>query len=171
MQQRLIAKSDIRLIAVHKQDMLAFIRNTPAEQTLFHLSSIQDKTLRDRLDLNPIFTSLTPSQKTQLFQILTPAAAPGNKEVPIIRQGEPTDACYFIARGTVEVVDGKKETVSTLEPGGLFGTWMIFDRTAPSPYSFLAGPDLIYYQMTCQDLHNFTKNNPGVLLKLYTHDI
>ncbi len=165
-----IAKSDIRLIAVHKQDMLAFIRNTPAEQTLFHLSSIQDKTLRDRLDLNPIFTSLTPSQKTQLFQILTPAAAPGSKEIPILREGEPTDACYFIAKGTVEVNRGK-EKISSLAPGGLFGTWIIFDQTAPSPYSFLAGPDLILYQMAGRDLHKFAKNNPGVLLKLYTHDI
>ncbi len=163
-----ITKSDVRLIVIAKQDMLAFIRNTSVEETLFHLSSVQNKQLRDRLDLNPVFRNLTPSQKTQLFQIMTPAAGPGEDNMTVIRQGEPSDACYFIARGQVRVTrDGSD--ITTLDAGALFGTWMIFDETAPSSFSFISDSETGLFRMDGQDLTAFVKNNPGVFLKLYNH--
>ena len=163
-----IAKSDVRLISIHRQDMQAFIRNTPVEETLFHLSSVQNKQLRDRLDKNPIFRNLPPSQKTQLFQILAPSEGQREGNSPVIRQGEPSEACYFIGQGEVRVIRNGSE-VTRLDAGTLFGTWMIFDETAPSSFSFTAGPDTILYRMDGQDLTLFVKNNPGVFLKLYNH--
>ncbi|MCG8615882.1 MAG: cAMP/cGMP-dependent 3',5'-cyclic-AMP/GMP phosphodiesterase [Desulfobacterales bacterium] len=160
------AKSDVRLIILHKEDMLAFIRNTPVEDTLFHLASVQNKQLRDLLNLNPIFRSLTPSQKTQIFQILVPVPSPEAGE--LIRQGDPPDACYFLTTGHVRVSrDGVDHT--TLGPGALFGIRTIFDGEAPSSFSFTANPDAVLLRMAKADLDRFAQNNPGVFLKLYRH--
>lgn len=162
------ATSDVRLIAIRKKEMLAFIRNTPVEEVLFHLSAVQNKPLRDLLDMNSVFRHLTPSQKTQLFQILSPAAGPAKEDTTVICRGEPSDACYFVAKGRVRVVQGDT-FVATLGPGALFGTWMIFDETAPSSFSFIAGPETSLFRIAGKDLTIFVKNNPGVFLKLYNH--
>ncbi|HCY83742.1 MAG TPA: hypothetical protein DHV36_01245, partial [Desulfobacteraceae bacterium] len=158
------AQSDVRLIIVHRSDMLAFIRNTSVEETLFHLASVQNKQLRDYLELNPIFRHLTPSQKTQLFQILVPV--PPGETGELIGQGESPEACYFLATGHVRV---RRDDIdqTTLGPGSLFGTRMLFDNAAPSSFSFTAEPDARLHRMAKDDLARFVNNNPGVFLKLY----
>lgn len=163
-----IAKSEVRLISVHREDMLAFIRNTHVETSLRHLSAVQNRALRHQLDLNPIFRSLTPSQKTGLFQILEPLDPPAGSS-GTIRREDLSRAAFFVARGEVRVYRDRSP-VTRLGPGGLLGAWSIFREKEPSPFSYEARPETVLFRMESRRLRTFAKNNPGLYLKLFAYD-
>ena len=163
------ARTDVRLISIHRQDMLAFIRDTPVEAALFHLSAVQNRRLRQQLNLNPIFRHLTPSQKTGLFQILSPEPAPSSGTGRVLDREDLTRACWFIAEGEVKIYQDQS-LVSCLGPGSLLGTWSIFPEKDPPPGTCHVSPGATLFKMDRDKLNTFAENNPGFYLKLYAHD-
>lgn len=162
------AHTDVRLISVNKQDMLAFIRDTPVEGALRHLSAVQNKRLRRQLDLNPIFRHLTPSQKTGLFQILAPDPEPASATERVLDPKDLAQACRFIARGEVEIREPSR--TRSLGPGTLLGAWSIFPEKPVPPCTYHVSPGATLFKIDRDKLNTFAVNNPGFYLKLYAHD-
>ena len=163
------AVSDVRLIAVHRDDMQAFIRTTHVEASLPHLATVQNRVLRKLLNLNPFFRPLTPSQKTGLFQILTLAEPREKDHGSAITRTDLTRACHLIARGEVRIYR-ERSPVTRMGPGGLLGAWALFNEKKPPPFTYEARPGTVLYTMDCTKLAAFAQNNPGLYLKLYAYD-
>lgn len=159
-----VARSEVRVIAIHKRDMRCFIRSTPLEQRLCHLSNFQDKTLRQILDGHPVLKDLTPSQKIQLFQIVEPSSLPANGI--LAREGYPMDTCYFIHLGKVRVFR-KNTEIEVLGNGELLGIYDILNDHPVSENTFVADEGTQLFRFERKALETFVRNNPGVFLKLY----
>ncbi len=163
------AVSDVRLITVHRDDMLAFIRTTHVEASLTHLATVQNRFLRKQLNLNPIFRPLTPSQKTGLFQILTPEENRENASGGVIPHSDLSRACRLIVQGEVRICRDRSQ-VARLGPGGFIGAWALFSEKEPPVFTYEAQPGTELYSLDCRKLAAFAQNNPGLYLKLYAYD-
>jgi CRP-like cAMP-binding protein len=160
-----IARSDVKLVGVDRQDMRIFIRNTDLEKTLRHLSIFQGRAMRDILDTNPVFHSLTPSQKLQLFQIVEPVSLAKNTDAVLMQEGEKVNACYFIHSGTATAYR-KDRQVQLLTSGSLFGINPILNTQPASDHTFVADPGAVVYRFQARAIKDFAENNPGVFLQL-----
>ncbi|MZP30736.1 cyclic nucleotide-binding domain-containing protein [Heliobacterium undosum] len=60
------------------------------------------------------------------------------KRQPLLQEGEPADAVYFLHEGKVRLAkmnpDGQEKVVSIVDPGDIFGEIVAFDP-GPSPYT------------------------------------
>lgn len=160
-----VAASRVSLVGVDRQDMQTFIRQTGLEKTLRHLSIFQDQAMRTILDGHPVFHDLTPSQKRQLFQMVTPITLRKHGNTVLIRENEKPTACYYIHCGLVKVMRTGRE-VSELTHGQLFGIQPVLKHAAESDYTFSARPDAVLFRFASPAIKAFVENNPGVFLKL-----
>ncbi|HAB16225.1 MAG TPA: cation transporter, partial [Verrucomicrobiales bacterium] len=114
-------------------------------------------TPQELVDRFPVFAGITPEQREVLvLHFLPRAAQPGER---VIRAGDPADAVYFIASGTVEVSVGGRKI--KLGPGDFFGEMALLssqvrsaDVTALDYGKFL--------KLTTRDFRFFLRRHPSL---------
>ena len=84
---------------------------------------------------------------------------PGEK---IFAQGDPSDRCYQIFRGTVTIIlssEGKERVVSTLGRGDVFGEMGIID-SGPRSASAIASEETVCVAYSADEILEQLESNP-----------
>ncbi len=159
-----VAQSDVKLIIIEKQHMETFMGTTPLARGLCPLPASQERDLRDGLEMHPVLSRLTPSQKGQLIRILKPMQAPAGEE--LVRQDRAVETCYLIREGTVKVTEGYWDTTE-LGPGELLGLRALIRNKGVADLDFTTETDTALYAIDTASLLVFLEQNPGLLLQFY----
>lgn len=111
--------------------------------------------------------SLTPEISAILQQAARKRFAP---KVLIMREGEKSDALYFILAGSVTVwvqdPDGEELILTYLGPGEFFGELSLFDDDAKRSASVRARTDCEVAVITYKKFHDLMQATPALLLPL-----
>jgi len=160
------AKTKTTLLAIQKEDMLGFIRDTECEKILRHLAVHQNEVIRKIMRQNPIIHMLTPTQETQLYSLINdlPIALP--KDAKIIREGTAPDHCYAIQEGEVNVYRNN-EFITALKQGDFFGTRSIIHENGLSDFTLIAKNQVKLLYIERAAFRQYLEKNPGVYIKFY----
>lgn len=164
-----IAKSDVRLFSIQKEDLLSFIRGTESERILNNLARIQDTIVREVLDANPIFLHLTPTQETQFHSLMQPVSQPFQPGTTIMHEKTTAEECYVIFQGRIHAYKEKK-LIAVLKKGDLIDVSCIFNEDSLTGFTFIAEGEVKLYRIGRNALKQYLENNPGCYIKMYYYN-
>ncbi len=110
----------------------------------------------------PIFSTLSPDAFGELFEHLTLRQYPAG--APIIRQGEPGESVYFIARGEVDIVKSRgnqQQHLARLGAGSLFGEMALLSDE-PRSASVVTTSEVDALEMSRHDVDTLGQRMPSV---------
>jgi CRP-like cAMP-binding protein len=162
----IIAKSDVRLLSVQKDEMLSFIRGTESEYLLHQIAKFQNVELRESLKNNSILGALAATQQTQLHGLVKPYKKTFHAGEIIYSDKTESKYAYVIMEGSVNVYRGN-DLISTLTKGGMFGMQRFFKKDEKYDFSLIAMDDVRLYYIEYEELRKYLDKNPGVYIKLY----
>lgn len=163
------ARNDVRLLSITKAHFWGFIRGTDIEKRILRMAVFQDTQLRNLLDLNSVFRSLTATQKIQLHKIVEPVLTPFPPGSVVITEDVKNPYCYFIERGSVNVFR-KNNFFATLGKGQVFGVGSVYSEAGFSHFTIIVKNDIVLHRIKRNDFKNYVENNPGVYMKFYYCD-
>ena len=120
----------------------------------------------DDLRRTPLLTGLTDGQLAKLAAIALPVSLPA--EATIFLQGDPADAFYLLAEGSVKVLkvfrDGRIATIRHVRAGETFGESVLFNETYPAAAETMAACRL--YRFASDDFRRLMLAEPELGLRI-----
>lgn len=142
----------------------------PADQAALIVPVEEEEELPARgPEHTPLFSDLAPGEFDRVFELLSSQVV--EPDTVIIKEGEPGDSLYIIARGQVKVAkkdDGGERELAVLGPSDFFGEMGYFHGTRNA--SVIAVKRCLLLEMTKKDLDQVVAEFPRVkevLLKFY----
>ncbi len=158
-----IAKTDVYVLVLSKQDFLYLIAGTSIAEDIRNLEKNRNTASWQLMNKSPIFSRFSTSQKIQLQIVMKQVNCQTN--TILIGQNKIAQKCYVIESGEVEV--RKNGTiVHSLGAGDLIGDFDTFRKNEPSRFDFISTRPTRLYQIVAKDMLNFIDKNPGVYLRL-----
>jgi CRP-like cAMP-binding protein/glyoxylase-like metal-dependent hydrolase (beta-lactamase superfamily II) len=158
-----IAKSDVDLVALDRNDFLAALRGSEMLARLERLVRVRDDGdgAWELLAQNSVLAHLTSAQKTQLQTYLVPRTGADNEV--LWKAGEVPRHAYLVADATVTLHSPEGE-LKPFTTGAFVGEVDALRTTAPSPSSARVTTSGKLFAIDQPDLVRFFEDNPGVYL-------
>ena len=158
-----IAKTDVDLVALDRNDFLAALRGSEMLARLERLVRVRDEGdgAWELLAQNSVLGSLTSAQKTQLQTYLVPCNAADNEV--LWRVGDIPKRAYLVADATVMLRCPEGE-LKPFTSGAFVGEVDALRLAAPSPSSARVTETGGLFAIEQPDLVRFFEDNPGVYL-------
>jgi len=160
------SRTDAKLLAIRKDEMLSLIRGTESECLLRRIADFQSVKLRKILKNNEIFGNLTATQQTRLHGLIRPCSHAFHPGEVIAGKDSVAGFTYIIVEGKVDVYRGRV-LIDTLTKGGLFGVKELFEGEDKKTFSFVAKEETSLCCIEHVDLLRYLDANPGVYVKMY----
>lgn len=158
-----VAKTELKAVAMNKYDFLYFIRGTNVLSTLRRLYINRRLNSWQLMDANAVLRELTPTQRTQLQALMdTDFVTAGQC---IVKEGKKIDRWYLVAEGEGEVLRGKKQ-LARIGPGDVVVDIATLMGSRTATYSVRSLEDLHVFIVDGEDMARFLQRNPGVHLRL-----
>ena len=156
-----VAKTDVDLVALDRNDFLAALRGSEMLTRLERLVRVRDEGAWELLAQNSVLAHLTSAQKTQLQTYLVPCQG-GPNEV-LWRAGDIPTRAYLVddAIVTLRCPEGELKPFTS---GAFVGEVDALRSTGPSPSSARVTQTGKLFAIDCPDLVRFFEDNPGVYL-------
>jgi glyoxylase-like metal-dependent hydrolase (beta-lactamase superfamily II)/mannose-6-phosphate isomerase-like protein (cupin superfamily) len=158
-----IAKTDVDLVALDRNDFLAALRGSEMLARLERLVRVRDEGdgAWELLAQNSVLAHLTSAQKTQLQTYLVPCH--GDDDEVLWNAGDVPRRAYLVAGATVTMhcPEGELKPFTT---GAFIGEVDALRTTAPSPSSANVTRPGSLFAIEQPDLVRFFEDNPGVYL-------
>lgn len=156
-----IAKSDVDLVALDRNDFLASLRGSEMLTRLERLVAVRNEGAWELLAQNTVLAHLTSAQKTQLQTYLVPCQG-GPNEV-LWRAGDIPTKAYLVddAIVTLRCPEGELKPFTS---GAFVGEVDALRSTGPSPSSARVTQTGKLFSIDRPDLVRFFEDNPGVYL-------
>ena len=154
----IVARTPMEVIRIGRYDFFSFIRGTGLREMFAKIASNYLQVRSDVFEENPVFTKLSPYQRTQLLGKMTRRMVKQGEMV--FRKGQKVDEYFMLAEGLVDL-DGK-----TLAVGSVMGA---IGRNLNLPVhtqDARARTDCLLYSVTGQEMLAFFRANPGVYLRI-----
>ncbi len=161
-----MSRTDAKLLAIRKDEMLSLIRGTESECLLRQIADSQSVKLRKILKNNPIFGNLTATQQTRLHGLIRPLPHAFHPGEAITGKDSVAGFSCIIIDGKVDVYRGRV-LIDTLTKGGLFGVKDMFKGKDKKTFSFIAKEETSVCCIEHVDLIRFLDANPGIYVKMY----
>ena len=156
-----IAKTDVDLVALDRNDFLAALRGSEMLTRLERLVRVRDEGAWELLAQNSVLAHLTSAQKTQLQTYLVPCQG-GDNEV-LWSAGDIPKRAYLVddAVVTLRCPEGELKPFTS---GAFVGEVDALRTTGPSPSSARVTQTGKLFAIDTSDLVRFFEDNPGVYL-------
>lgn len=156
-----IAKTDVDLVAIDRNDFLSVLRGSEMLTRLERLVRVRDEGAWELLGKNSVLSALTSSQKTQLQTYLVPRD--GSEGDVLWVAGEAPARAYLVddAVVTMRAPDGELKPFTS---GAFVGEIDALRATTPSPSSARVTQKGKLFAIDRADLERFFEDNPGVYL-------
>lgn len=156
-----VARSDVQLVAIDRNDFLAILRGSEMLTRLERLVRVRDEGAWELLARNSVLASLTSSQKTQLQTYLSPVAAVEGEE--LWAAGAVPARAYLVEDAVVTVTSPSGELKPFTE-GAFVGDVDALRARAASPTGARVTKAGKLFAVERRDLVRFFEDNPGVYL-------
>ena len=158
-----IAKTDVDLVALDRNDFLAALRGSEMLARLERLVRVRDEGdgAWELLAQNSVLGNLTSAQKTQLQTYLVPCNAHDNEV--LWRVGDVPKRAYLVADATVTLRCPEGE-LKPFTSGAFIGEVDALRLLAPAPSSARVTATGALFAIEQPDLVRFFEDNPGVYL-------
>jgi CRP-like cAMP-binding protein len=160
-----IAKTQLKLLSIQKDEMLSLIRGTESEYMLRQIADFQTTELRETLHKNKIIASLTATQQTQLHGLIKPLANYFSVGDVVADKYSTPKFTHIIREGNIDVCQDN-DLIDTLTEGELFGVACLFSENNPNNFSFIAKNNVRLYYIEHSDLKKYLDQNPGAFIKM-----
>jgi phosphoribosyl 1,2-cyclic phosphodiesterase len=156
-----IARTDVQLVAIDRNDFLSILRGSEMLTRLERLVRVRGEGAWELLAKNSVLASLTSSQKTQLQTYLSPVAAAEGEELWV--QGTmPTRA--FLVEDAVVTLTSPSGELTPFTEGAFVGDVEALRDRAPSGSGARVTQAGKLFAVERRDLVRFFDDNPGVYL-------
>ncbi len=157
-----VAETNVVAYSIEKEKFLSFISETKFEKMLLRLARTRSAETWELLSTSPYFRYCTPWQKTWIESMLIPDVIKANTR--IIKEGEKLNNIYIIRKGNVEVRK-KNKLIATLKNKDFIGEIDKIYKNQLSSYTFINKEEISVFRIVKDDIVNFLRKNPGLLLK------
>jgi CRP-like cAMP-binding protein/phosphoribosyl 1,2-cyclic phosphodiesterase len=156
-----IAKSDVDLVTIDRNDFLSILRGSEMLSRLERLVRVRDEGAWELLGKNSVLASLTSSQKTQLQTYLVPRE--GSEGDVLWAAGDVPSRAYLVddAVVTMKSPDGELKPFTS---GAFVGEVDALRTGGPSPTAARVTQKGKLFAIERADLVRFFEDNPGVYL-------
>lgn len=158
-----VAKTDVDLVALDRNDFLAALRGSEMLTRLERLVRVRDEGAWELLAQNSVLAQLTSAQKTQLQTYLVPVQGEDNEV--LWRAGDLPRRAYLVddAVVTLRCPEGELKPFTC---GAFVGEVDALRGSGPSPSSARVTRSGKLFAINQPDLLRFFEDNPGVYLSL-----
>lgn len=159
-----VAKTDVELIAIDRNDFLALLRGTRIPERLMRLARVREEGTWDLFEKNSVLSLLSSGQKTQLQSLLHPTDVRAGEV--LWRAGEHHPRGYLAGDAVIEL-ESPSDAEGALKPftrGAFVGDVDAILSGAPTHTSARAARAGSVYALQRDDLQLFFEENPGVLV-------
>jgi len=156
-----IAKTDVDLVALDRNDFLAALRGSEMLVRLERLMRVRDEGAWELFARNSVLASLTSAQKTQLQTYL--AAVQGRDDEPLWASGEVPSRAYLVDDAVV-TMQGPEGELKPFTSGAFVGEVDALRGSSPSPSAARITKGGKLFAIERADLLRFFEDNPGVYL-------
>jgi len=156
-----IAKTDLDLVALDRNDFLAALRGSEMLTRLERLVRVRDEGAWELLAQNSVLASLTSSQKTQLQTYLVPCH--GTVDEVLWEAGDVPRRAYLVDDAVVTLRCPAGD-LTPFTSGAFVGEVDALRTTTPSPSSARVTHTGKLFAIERPDLVRFFEDNPGVYL-------
>jgi len=157
-----VAETNVVAYSIAKDKFLSFISGTQFENMLLRLSKIRSSETWNILSTSRFFKYLTAWQKTWLESTFIPVDI--KEPSVLIQEGKEINEIYIIRSGQVEVFKSG-EKISTLKQGDFVGSMQRVYQNKPADFTFKNNVPVSLYAIKKEDILNFLKNNPGLIMQ------
>ena len=156
-----IAKTDVDLVAIDRNDFLSILRGSEMLTRLERLVRVRDEGAWELLAQNSVLSTLTSAQKTQLQTYLVAVA--GTNDELLWNAGDVPSRAFLVddAVVTIRCPEGELKPFAT---GAFVGEVDALRTSAPSPSSARVTRPGKMFAIDRDDLVRFFEDNPGVYL-------
>lgn len=116
------AVADSEILEISRNELNGMIKTHPRVKEVLQ-NLFRERVLDLFLAFSPLFSSLTPTEREEVFRRFRLREVPG--ETLLFQGGDPSDSLYMIKHGEVEIFSrnrqGGKVVLATLESGNFFG--------------------------------------------------
>jgi CRP-like cAMP-binding protein/phosphoribosyl 1,2-cyclic phosphodiesterase len=156
-----IAKTDVDLVVIDRNDFLSVLRGSEMLTRLERLVRVRDEGAWELLGQNSVLASLTSAQKTQLQTYLVPQQGQGDQI--LWSAGDVPSSAYFVddAVVTLRCPEGELKPFTT---GAFVGEVDSLRSQTPSPSAARVTRPGKLFAIDRADLIRFFEDNPGVYL-------
>jgi len=156
-----IAKTDVDLVAIDRNDFLSVLRGSEMLTRLERLVRVRDEGAWELLGKNSVLGALTSAQKTQLQTYLVPKQAEGT-EILWLAGDVPKHA--YVVDDAVVTMRCPEGELKPFTSGAFVGEVDALRTTGPSPSSARVTQKGKLFSIERADLVRFFEDNPGVYL-------
>jgi CRP-like cAMP-binding protein/glyoxylase-like metal-dependent hydrolase (beta-lactamase superfamily II) len=156
-----IARTDVDLVAIDRNDFLAVLRGSEMLRRLERLVRVRDEGAWEVLAKNSILSALTSSQKTQLQMYLTARHADSNEL--LWEAGDVPKRAYVIDDAVI-TLRGPEGDLKPFAGGAFIGEIDALRNAAPAPSAARVTQPGRLFAIEREDLVRFFEDNPGVYL-------
>jgi CRP-like cAMP-binding protein/glyoxylase-like metal-dependent hydrolase (beta-lactamase superfamily II) len=156
-----VAKTDVDLIAIDRNDFLSILRGSEMLTRLERLVQVRDEGAWELLGKNSVLASLTSSQKTQLQMYMVPHTYDANEV--LWRAGDIPKNAYLVDDAVV-TMRGPEGDLKPFATGAFVGEVDALRLSGPSPSSARVTQKGKVFAIGSGDLVRFFEDNPGVYL-------
>lgn len=156
-----VALTDVDLIAIDRNDLLAVLRGSEMLTRLERLARIHDEGAWELLAKNSVLSGLTTAQKTQLQMYLVPCRA--DEDQVLWRAGDVPEQAYLVDDAIVTIRCPEGE-LTPFASGAFVGEVDALRTGGPAPSSARVTRSGKLFSIAKTDLARFFEDNPGVYL-------
>ncbi|MBX3215772.1 MAG: cyclic nucleotide-binding domain-containing protein [Labilithrix sp.] len=156
-----VALTDVDLIAIDRNDLLAVLRGSEMLTRLERLARIHDEGAWELLAKNSVLSGLTTAQKTQLQMYLVPCQ--GDEDQVLWRAGDAPEQAYLVDDAVVTIRCPEGE-LTPFASGAFVGEVDALRAGGPAPSSARVTRTGKLFSIARPDLARFFEDNPGVYL-------
>lgn len=156
-----MARTDVDLVAIDRNDFLALLRGSEMLRRLERLVRVRDEGAWEVLAKNSVLSALTSSQKTQLQMYLTARQAEANEV--LWKAGDVPKRAYVVGDATV-TMRGPEGDLKPFAGGAFLGEVDALRNAGPAPSSARVTQTGRLFVIERDDLVRFFEDNPGVYL-------
>jgi CRP-like cAMP-binding protein/phosphoribosyl 1,2-cyclic phosphodiesterase len=156
-----VAKTDVDLVAIDRNDFLAVLRGSEMLTRLERLVRVRDEGAWELLARNSVLGALTSSQKTQLQMYLQPRHVHGTES---LWEGGDIPKHAYLVDDAVVTMRGPEGELKPFTSGAFVGEVDALRTGLPSPSSARVTQKGKLFVIDRADLVRFFEDNPGVYL-------
>jgi CRP-like cAMP-binding protein/glyoxylase-like metal-dependent hydrolase (beta-lactamase superfamily II) len=156
-----IARTDVDLVAIDRNDFLSLLRGSEMLRRLERLVRVRDEGAWDVIAKNSVLSALTSSQKTQLQMYLTASSSEANET--LWREGEVPKRAYLVDDAVITMRSPEGD-LKPFAAGAFVGEVDALRNTASASSSARVTQRGRLFTIEKDDLERFFEDNPGVYL-------
>lgn len=159
-----VAKTDVELIAIDRNDFLALLRGTRIPERLMRLARVREEGTWDLFDGNSVLQLLSSGQKTQLQSLLDPEEVQAGQALWV--SGSTPKKAYLVgdAHVAIESAADPTEGLKPFTRGAFVGDVdAVLAGTATTTNARVTRAGSVY-GLGREELQRFFDENPGVLV-------